>query len=610
MYYIYKGKTLHSKHIINSNKSNTINTGTGRKWIFKDYDHEIAKQYSETYGLSILTSSVLAGRDIASFCSVGPQSTLEQIAKIDIQDFVNPKLKNLLKDDITLPDGDKCIDRIYEAVIKKEKIGIFGDYDVDGLCASAMFVDFFKKIGVKYTAWVPQRDDGYGLSQEGIDFLVNKEGIDILLVLDCGSSSTEMVNKLQQQGVDVLIIDHHQIVHSAPTPKAFVNPFRHDLSYKAIKKYQHLCATGLCFLIITMFAKKFKDKLPNMPINDIINYTVYTALATVCDVMSLKNLLNRAMIKTGLKVLSRREHIGLNALMQILNLPKVLYANHLGFCIGPRLNAAARMNLVSIAFNLLTTECAIEAANCAKKLEELNLQRRNVEESFMQKAMDQAELQKDKQALVIVGDNWHIGVIGIIASNLKEIYCKPTIVISFHEGQNGEIIGRGSARSIDGIDIGRLFQQALEKEILVSGGGHTLAAGLSIRKNKIHAFSHFIETVLQSNRFHYDPFFAIDAVTTLEGFKMTQDLTRVAPFGCDFNNPKICVTDVVIKDIKPYKIHSLVFVSQGSYETSFLAFRTNNTPFGKALHASIGKTVDILLNVSDNGQTHLEDIAW
>ena len=597
------------KNVIKNNENRNLITGTGRKWIFKDYDHTLAKQYSETYGLSILSASILAGRDISNFCNsqVGGCSHLSEL--LDIQDFVNPKLKNLLQGDITLPDGEACIDRLYQAVTNSETIGIFGDYDVDGLCASSMFVDFLKKLNAKYHAWVPQRDDGYGLSKDGIDFLKNK-GIKLLLVLDCGSSSTEIVNSLQEEGIDVLIIDHHQIVNTPPKPKAFVNPFRHDVSYKTIKKYQHLCATGLCFLVIILFAKKYKDKLPDLNTQELLNYTVYAALATVCDVMSLKNLINRAMIKTGLQVLARREHIGLTALMEVLNLPKVLHANHLGFCIGPRLNAAARMNLVSIAFQLLTTQCAIEAYDCAKKLDDLNVQRRNVEESFMSKAMQQAEMQKDKQSLIIVGDNWHIGVIGIIASNLKEIYCKPTIVISFQEGENGEIIGRGSARSVDGIDIGRLFQQALEKGILVSGGGHILAAGLSIKKNKIHAFSHFVETVLQSSKFHYEPFFAIDAVSTLDGFTVTKDITRIAPFGCDFTNPKICVTDVVIKSISPYKMHSLVFVSQGSVNSSFLAFRTHNTPFGKALVDSVGKTVNILLNISDNGQTHLEDIAW
>ncbi len=587
---------------INTNSHSDIMTASGKEWLLNSCDKELMHLYKSTYNISMISATILATRNINPMnLTFGDFDTTDSVKL-----FLNPSLHNIMITDIYLPDLEKGCELLADAIKTCKKIGLFGDYDVDGMSSCALMLDFLRKYNMTPEVWIPSRDDGYGLSKKGIDHFV-ASGVQLMFIFDCGSQDVELVKYARDAGLCVILIDHHKISEESAQPDVFINPFRVDTDYAACHDYKQLCATGLCFMFLTAYMKRHTN---NKDVFNIMReYTIYTALATVCDVMSLRNILNRAFITTGLNELVQRKHIGLNALMDMLKMPKAIHANHLGFTIGPRLNAGARMHHEDLSFKLLTTKSHIEAVQLAHRLDELNQQRRDTEEGLIQMATQQAVLQSDRYLLFIYGDDWHVGVIGIISSLIKDLYHKPVIVVSFKETEDG-VIGKGSARSVDGIDIGQILHRAVAKGLLINGGGHALAAGLSIKKEHMEAFIDYAneEVALAykktvSGRVHH-----IDAITTLDWFMNTKDIGQLAPFGCDFIAPKIVITDVYISKMQTYKTHTLLYVSQGKTTASFFAFRTNSSKFGEILEKSIGHIVDLLLSISDNGQGHIIDV--
>lgn len=573
-------------------------TASGRNWMIRKSDPSMITLYKDTYNLSFMNASILTNRDINQMNIV-----FNSFMELDsVSMFIRPSLEDILKQDIHLPDLDIGCKLLLQAIKEQKLIGLFGDYDVDGMSSCALFVDFLKEYDVEPSVWIPSRNDGYGLSMKGIDAF-KEDGVELLFILDCGSQDEEIVSYAKSVGMDVVIIDHHKIANVCAKPDALINPFRVDIDFIAFQEYKQLCAAGLCFMFLAAF-RKYDD---TVSFEKLMTYTTYAALATVCDVMSLRNILNRALIQTGLEHIMKGEHIGLSAVMEILKMPSTICANHLGFTIGPRLNAGARMNREDLSFKLLTTKSQVEAVELAQKLDNLNSQRRQVEEMLTQDACAQADRQINNKVLFIQGVDWHVGVVGIISSILKDIYHKPVIVVSFKQ-EGDEIIGKGSARSIDGIDIGQLLQRAVEKGILLSGGGHALAAGLTIDRKQVQHFLAFLEQELFTEKASHISSYNIDAITTLEGLMSSKDINVLSPFGCDFATPKICVTDLYIERIQTYKMHTIVYVSQGRVKTSFFAFKTYNTNLGLMLQRYIGHVVDILFSINDNGQAHIIDI--
>lgn len=576
-------------------------TASGRKWIIKRYDADLVSLYRNTYDLSLLDASILAARDINHM-----NLFFNDFSEIDsISMFLKPSLQKIMQGKVYLPDLETGCIILADAINCKKKIGLFGDYDVDGMSSCAMMMDFLNKYGVDPSIWIPSREDGYGLSRKGIDAFI-AEGVQVMFIFDCGSQDVELIEYVISSGLIVVIIDHHKIAQEHAKPHAFINPFRTDVDYVKFQDYRQLCAAGLCFMFLSEFVRRQTGR---KDIYDLmLPYTIYASLATVCDVMSLRNILNRAMVQTGLNELMQRKHIGLNALMDMLKMPKTICANHLGFTIGPRLNAGARMHKEELSFKLLTTKSPLEALEIANKLEGLNQQRRHIEEQLVQLACEQADKQINRKVLFIHGRDWHVGVVGIISSLIKDIYHKPVIVVSYKQTEEG-LIGKGSARSIEGIDIGQLLQRAVVKGLLINGGGHALAAGLSIKHSKMNDFIAYIETELTGRKSVDIAVYNVDAVTSLEGFLQTKDIDTLAPFGCDFSSPKIAISNVRIDKLQAYKTHTLVQISQGNITSSFFAFRTSNSRLGDTLSRSVGRVVDVLLNISDNGQGHIMDIS-
>lgn len=588
--------------INNTDSHSDSMTASGKEWVLNESDREIVNLYRSTYNISMISATILATRNINPLnLTFGHFDTSDSIKL-----FLNPSLFNIMNADIHLPDIEKGCEMLADAIKNCKKIGLFGDYDVDGMSSCALMLDFLRKYNMEPEVWIPSRDDGYGLSKKAIDHFIS-QGVQLMFIFDCGSQDVKLVKYAVDSGLEVILIDHHKISEESAKPHVFINPFRVDTECAGCHDYRQLCATGLCFMFLTAYMKRHTN---NKDVFNIMReYTVYTALATVCDVMSLKNILNRAMIHTGLTELVQRKHVGLNALMDMLKMPKVIHANHLGFTIGPRLNAGARMHHEDLSFKLLTTKSHIEAVQLAYKLDELNQQRRDIEDGLIQIATQQAAAQADKHVLFVHGDDWHVGVIGIISSIIKDLYHKPVIVVSFKETEDG-MIGKGSARSVDGIDIGQILHRSVAKGLLINGGGHALAAGLSIKKEHVEEFVNYAneEVAIAYKKTMSAKIHHIDAITTLDWFMNTKDIGQLSPFGCDFIAPKIAITNVHINRMQTYKTHTLIYVNQGRITASFFAFRTNSSKLGTLLENSIGHTVDLLLSISDNGQGHVVDI--
>ncbi len=595
-------------------------TASGSVWMMKNHDTNDLALYRQTYTISLLEAMTLLSRDISTEL---------------IPDFLNTSLRDLLSTDLILPDIDIACTILSSAIREKKKIALFGDYDVDGMSSCAMMLSFLHSKCVDPSVWIPSRDDGYGLSQKGIDTFI-QSGVQLMIIFDCGSNDISLI-EFAKKHMQVIVVDHHKISSECAQPDAFINPYRPVVDYDTFEHVRGLCASGLCFLFIAAFLQKQQERLDfsmnydmsstiycsidtydqaclytsseiDALISEIKPYSVYAALGTVCDVMSLKHVINRVIVKTGLIEMSSKTHIGISVLMDFLKIPQKITAQHLGFTIGPRLNAGSRMHKEELSFSLLTTKSRMEAVELTNKLENLNNQRKQLEEYFTKLACEQADQQNHRKVLFITGQDWHIGVIGIVSSVIKEMYNKPVVVISYIKDEDS-VIGKGSARSIPGIDIGQLIQRAVSKGLLVTGGGHALAAGLSVLESKIQELMVFFEIELLSKKTTQQSVHNVDAIVSLDTIVNLRDLYALSPFGCDFPSPKVLVSNVKINNLQVYKTHTLVSVSQNGVNASFFAFRTNHSKLGRALTKCSGRHVDLLLNVNENGQANIADLC-
>ena len=444
---------------------------TGKSWILKKFDQEKIVYLKDNFSLDEITAKLLV---------------LRNIKNEDINSFLNPSIKNFLPNPDILLDMKKSSLRTLEAIKNEEKIGVFGDYDVDGATSTALLGKYFDELKLSYEFYIPDRKtEGYGPSIKGFKELIEKD-VKVIFTVDCGTLSFESINYAKSKNIDVIILDHHQSEINLPKAYSVVNPNRLDDK----SDLQYLCAAGVSFMFLVSLNRElrlidwFKKNSIQEP--NLINFLDLVSLGTVCDVVPLVGL-NRAIVKQGLKILKAKKNLGLKTLLDICKIQTNPSIYHLGYILGPRINAGGRVGKCSHGANLLLNSNPKEVFKLATELDQYNKERQMLEKDLINKILAETKNKLNDPVLIVEGSNWHEGVIGIVAARLKDKYNKPAIVISI----NGDI-GKASARSIVGFDIGSVIIAATQEKILLKGGGHKMAGGFSINISNIEKFKDFI----------------------------------------------------------------------------------------------------------------------
>ncbi len=557
----------------------------GKDWKPKVYSDERVNYLRDNFNLSEIVSKLIAIRNI-------------KLEEVNI--FLNPKIKNLLPNPFILKDMEKSVDRTIKAIENNEKIGIFGDYDVDGATSTAVLGNYFNEINQKIEIYIPDRKtEGYGPSNRGFESLISA-GSKIIFTVDCGTLSFDAIKFSQKKNTDVLVLDHHQSELKLPNAFSLVNPNRYDDQ----SNLNYLCAAGVCFMFLVALNKKlreinwFKKNKINEP--NLINYLDLVSLGTVCDVVPLIGL-NRAIVSQGLEVFKKKTNLGLKTLKNICGIETNLNTYHLGYIIGPRINAGGRVGKCSHGANLLISQNSKEIFKIASELELFNQERKQIEKNMLKKIESTIKIDPKDPLIVLSGHNWHGGIIGIIAARLKEKYNKPTIIISIENG-----IGKASARSILGFDIGTAVIAAVENNILKKGGGHKMAAGFVIEENKIEKFKDFIikkfikikKNLIKSNTLFFDS--KISASALNENFFL--EINSLSPFGSGNPEPKFVIENLeILKSsvIGEKHIRSLFTAQDGTLVKS-ITFNAVKTALEAYLLSKKRKKINIFGKLSLN----------
>ena len=536
-----------------------------RRWKLCDFDERNIIYFSQTFNLKYIVSKLLSIRGVD---------------KDYIENFLNPNINNDIPNPAKLKDIEKATLRVIKAIEKKERIGIIADYDVDGSTSASILFKFLKNFTSSIILKIPNRlVDGYGpnikLMKEMLD---NK--IDLLFTLDCGTTSNEIIDNKEFKKIDVIVIDHHLSEIKLPNVLAIINPNRVDDT----SDYTQLAAVGVTFLFLMYLRKKLREfnKFDEIKEPNLLSYLDLVALGTVCDVVELKRY-NRFFVQKGLELIHKRYHKGIAKLIDNSKISSSPTSQDLGFIVGPQINAASRIDDSSLASKLLISNDIEQVESISRKLFLLNEKRKLIESQILDDANNQAANQSSSNFILVFGNNWHQGVLGIIASKIKDIYYKPTIVISFSNN-----IGVGSARSIENVDLGKIILNAKTENFLISGGGHSMAAGLKINFSNIENFKNYLEKSLSfypKNLFDRIDFF--DSVITPNelNLDLINGIEQLQPFGKGNPEPVFILKDVNIDSIKIIKNkHILIFFENDiGDKIKGICFNSNKTILGDYL---------------------------
>ncbi|MDO8980710.1 MAG: single-stranded-DNA-specific exonuclease RecJ [Afipia sp.] len=559
-------------------------SATGRVWRDRLDPRGAARALAiaQRYQVPEMLARIIAGRGI-------------DIDAVD--DFLDPTIRKLLPDPLTVTEMEAAAKRIADAATGGEKVAIFGDYDVDGATSAALLTWHLRHCGLDPLIHIPDRIfEGYGPNVEAVRGLANK-GATLLVTVDCGTTSIEPLAEAKRLGMDVVVIDHHQCGDELPVVDALVNPNRLD----DLSGLGHLAAVGLVFVTLVAVNRELRarnfwsDVRPEPNLLDALHHV---ALGTVADVASLTGL-NRAFVAKGLIALRRRDHVGHTALMDVSRLSGPPEAWHLGFMLGPRINAGGRIGRADLGVRLLLEGDISEAARIAAELDRLNTERRVIEQ--MAEAQAEAEalasLGLDDKGSVIVtaSEGWHPGVVGLVASRLKEKFSRPAFAIALEPGG----IGTGSGRSIPGVDLGKVVREAVKEGILLKGGGHAMAAGITLKKERLAEFRAFVETELaatvadarHANELFIDGAVSARAVTT----DFVNTMNRAGPFGAGNPEPLIALPShqLVYADEVGQAHLRLRFKSGDGAFVNGIAFRSIGQKLGSALIENRGQMLHV-----------------
>ncbi len=504
-----------------------------------------------------------------------------QVNAEQVSDFLAPSLKASLPDPSVLKGMDEAVVCLADAVEGGETIGIFGDYDVDGATSSALLVHYFRTIGVATEVHIPDRQkEGYGPNVPSLVALRDR-GVGPVVTVDCGISAFEPLKLAAEAGIDVLVLDHHAAEAGLPTARSVVNPNRMDDT----SGLGHLAAVGVTFMTVVALNRELRKRgwFSGREEPDLMQWLDLVALGTICDSVPLVGL-NRALAVQGLKVMAGRGNVGLTALADVGRVNERPTAYHAGFVLGPRINAGGRIGASDLGMRLLTTTDANEAAGLALKLDALNGERQEIERDVLTSAFAAAEAQEACNCIVVAGEGWHPGVIGIVASRVVERFDRPAFVLAVNDG-----VGKGSGRSLAGVDLGGAVTAARQTGLLVNGGGHPMAAGLTVEADRIEELREFLDTrVAQavSDR-PTVPELGVDG--SVSAGAATLDLVatveRMGPFGIGNAEPRFAIMGarVVKADIVGEKHVRAILSSADGDRLKAIAFRAVGQPIGDAL---------------------------
>lgn len=537
---------------------------------------------AQMHGTGDLLARVLAGRGVA------PESA---------QEHLDPSLRRLLPEPNTLQDMESAAARVADAIQRGEKIAIFGDYDVDGAASAALLADYFASLDVPFLIHIPDRIfEGYGPNVEAIRSLA-AAGATLLITVDCGVMSHDPLEEARRLGLDRIVLDHHQAPEALPDA-LIVNPNRQD----DLSGLGQLCAAGVVFMTLVAVSRLLRQRghfSPPWEVPDLLAGLDLVALASIADVAPLTGL-NRAFVVKGLQLMRARGRPGLSALFDVAGANGAPKPYHLGFLLGPRINAGGRIGDSALGARLLSLKNPVEAKSIALELDRLNRERQVLEQETLDEAEAQAlaSLGPDAEgaAIVVAGEGWHPGVVGLVASRLKEKYRRPAFAIAFLDS---EAPGAGSGRSIPGVDLGGLTREAVAAGILIKGGGHAMAAGLTIARAAVAEFCAFLEERLGETvaALRAGESLLIDAALTAGAANpaLVASLERAGPYGAGNAEPVFALPAHRLLDVAELGNGHMRLRAQAGDGTKIeaIAFRAAAEPLGAALRAGRGSTVHL-----------------
>lgn len=564
-------------------------SATGRMWRDR-LDARGAAQalaIAQRYDLPEMLARVIAGRGIDINA---------------VEDFLDPTIRKLLPDPHTVTAMETAAGRIADAIAARETVAIFGDYDVDGATSSALLAWYLRHAGLDPLIHIPDRlFEGYGPNIEAVRALANK-GATLLVAVDCGTTSIEALAEAKTLGMTVIVIDHHQCGDELPDVYALVNPNRPD----DLSRLGHLAAVGLVFVTLVALNRELRKRgrwTDTLPEPDLLSVLHHVALGTVADVAPLTGL-NRAFVAKGLIAMRRRDHVGHTALMDVSRLNGPPEAWHLGFMLGPRINAGGRIGRADLGVQLLLEHDSTEAARIAAELDRLNRERQVIEQAAEAQAEAEALAAlgfEDKGAVIVTAsEGWHPGVVGLVAARLKEKFGRPVFAIALEPGG----VGTGSGRSIPGVDLGDAVRRAMREGLLVKGGGHAMAAGITIRKERLAEFRAFMEETLAASvtEARHVNELLIDGAVTARGVnpEFAAVLNRAGPFGSGNPEPVVALPahELIYADEVGQAHLRLRFRSGDGAIVNGIAFRVVGQKLGNALTKNRGERLHVAGSLS------------
>lgn len=550
----------------------------GRRWRARGGDAMAGLALAQRFSLPEIVGRLLAARGIEADA---------------VESFLAPTLRALLPDPSDLTDMDKGAERLARAVIAGERIAVFGDYDVDGATSSALLSRFFRAVGADITVYIPDRmKEGYGPNAPAL-MRLRAQGIAVAVTVDCGISAFEALEAAQGVGLDVVVVDHHEAEPRLPPAIAVIDANRVDEAPDVRARLGRLAAVGVAFLLAVAVNRALRVAgwyHNGRAEPDLLRWLDLVALGTVCDVVSLTGL-NRALVAQGLKVLARRESPGLAALADVARLDERPSAWHLGFILGPRVNAGGRVGEADLGSRLLATDDPVEAARLAARLDALNKERKEIEQAVLDAAIMEVENADAglHDPVFVAGAGWHPGVIGIVASRLKERYHRPALVVALDGA-----VGKGSGRSVAGIDLGAVVIAARQAGLLVNGGGHAMAAGLTVTTERLGELRDFIAARLRPQIADgaLIPSLSIDGAVNAGAATpaLMAEIDRLGPFGTGNPEPRFALPVVRIAKadvVGDAHVRCFIAGADGA-RLKAIAFRALEGPLGPALLQSGG----------------------
>lgn len=586
---------------------------TGRRWLARPAPERLVQTLAQRHGLPDPVARALAGRGVDAEAAT---------------DFLTPSLRALMPDPAVLPDMERAARRLAEALRAGDALAVFGDYDVDGATSAALLLRYFRALGTTARLYVPDRiAEGYGPNAPALEGLA-RDGVTLVVCVDCGTTAVEPLAAARAAGLEVLVLDHHTAEARLPDVHALVNPNRLDGPAPGADPngLRHLAACGVTFLFLVALnralraAGAFADRAEP----DLLALLDLVALGTVCDVVPLVGL-NRALVAQGLKMIGRRANPGLTALADRAGVTKRPEVYHLGFIFGPRINAAGRIGRADLGARLLATDDPHEAAEIAALLDDHNEDRKTLEAAVLEEATAQIEALTDAGPVIVAaGAGWHPGVVGIVASRLKERYHRPACVVALEGG-----LGKASGRSVPGIDLGGAVAEARAAGLLLTGGGHPMAAGFSLaaeRLEELKAFlaRHVAAQVAARGDGTADgrlvPVLELDGTLSVAGatMELAREIARLGPFGPGNGEPRYVISGARVVEWRVVGQNHLscTLIGPAGGRLRAIAFRAAETPLGDALRAGGGAPLHLagLLRLDEwQGREkldfHIEDAA-